>query len=329
MGYLRQYSNLLIVKADNGQDATVYMRTAEYDADGKPIFPLKQGVEGVGAISHHCFATLRDTPLFLAKEGVFSLTLNYGGVDQQRVAQSRSYFVNPKLIRELNLNDAAACAWDGLYLLAANGRCYVADGRKVTGLSRTEDRSYEWFFWNNIPARVWMVRDDDCYFGTSDGRVCRFNSDIERLERFNDGGTYTKEGELFKYNKNGKAISALWSTKVDDDGDFMRYKNLPRRGSGLLIKPYSRSTVEVYVINDENQKTLSTSDWAATFDFGNINFDREKFSFNTSKNPVVVPLSSPIRRYKTLQIVARNAEPSEGFGLFGIIKRFTVGDYVR
>jgi hypothetical protein len=327
MGYLRQYSNLLIVKADNGQDATVYLRAADYDADGKPIFPLKQGVEGVGAVSSHCFASLRDAPLFLAKEGVFSLALSYGGVDQQRVAQSRSYYVNPKLVRELNLKDAAACVWDGLYMLAVNNRCYVADGRKVTGMSRTEERGYEWFFWDNIPARVWAVRDDNCYFGTSDGRVCRFNSDMERLERFNDGGTFTKVASVMQYNNDGKAIAALWATKVDDDGDFMRYKNLPRRGSGLLIKPYSQSSVDVYVVNDENQKTLSTSDWATIFDFGAIDFAR--FSFVTSKNPVVVPLSSPIRRYKTLQIVARNKEPSQGFGLFGIIKRFTVSDYVR
>ncbi len=326
-GYLRQFSSMLIVKEDNGQDATIYQRTAEMDGNSKPYFPLKQGVEGVGAISSHTFATMRDTPLFLAKEGVFSLTMNYGGVDQQRIAQNRSYFVNPKLVREVNLKDAAACVWDGLYLLAVSDRCYVADGRKQTGISRTEDRSYEWFFWNNIPARVWLVWDDTCYFGTADGRICRFNTDVGGLHGYNDGGTFTKDGDHLLYNNDGKAIPAMWATKVDDDGDFMRYKNLPRRGSGLLIKPFARSSVDVFVVNDENQKTLSTSDWSAIFTFDDVNFER--FSFVTSKNPIVVPLSSPIRRYKTLQIVVRNINPSEGFGLFGIIKRFTVSDYVR
>ncbi len=324
-GYLRQFTSMLIVKEDNGQDATIYQRTAEMDGNSKPYFPLKQGVEGVGAISSHTFATLCDTPLFLAKEGVFSLTMNYGGVDQQRIAQNRSYFVNPKLVREANLRDAAACVWDGLYLLAVNDRCYVADGRKQTGMSRTEDRSYEWFFWNNIPARVWLVLDDICYFGTADGRICRFNTGMEHLDRYNDEGTYAPIS--LAYNHDGKAVPAMWATKVDDDGDFMRYKNLPRRGSGLLIKPFSRSSVDVFVVNDENQKTLSTSDWSAIFTFDDIDFER--FSFVTSKNPIVVPLSSPIRHYKTLQIIARNINPSEGFGLFGIIKRFTVSDYVR
>ena len=42
------------------------------------------------------------------------------------------------------------------------------------------------------------------------------------------------------YNDDGQAIVADWSTKLDDDGDFMRYKSMQKHGSGVLLKNYPR-----------------------------------------------------------------------------------------
>ena len=43
-----------------------------------------------------------------------------------------------------------------------------------------------------------------------------------------------------------------WSTKADDDGSFAQYKTLDRRGSGVMIKPYLRSSVQINLRTDRD-----------------------------------------------------------------------------
>ena len=113
--------------------------------DGTVIFPIQQGIKGVGAISKYAFATLRDDPLFLAREGVFAIAST--SVQLERTVQDRSYFVNPVLTTEAGLSEAVAAVWNGYYILCVNGRAYVADSRKRTaqsgtGASYSESGSY-------------------------------------------------------------------------------------------------------------------------------------------------------------------------------------------
>ena len=68
MGYCAIGSYQAIVKAPSQQEATVYLRQ-ESLLDGKTIYPVRQGVSGVGAVSPYAFATLLDEPLFLSPQG--------------------------------------------------------------------------------------------------------------------------------------------------------------------------------------------------------------------------------------------------------------------
>lgn len=312
MGYLRQYDNLLVVKADNEQDATVYMRTAEFDGSGNPIFPLKQGVAGIGAISMYAFSRLRDDPLFLAKEGVFTATLAYGSVNQQRSTQNRSFLVDARLIKEPHLEDAVSVVWNDWFLLSVNSRCYVADGKQKTGKSADESYGYEWFYWTNIPARVFLEVGGLLYFGDVDGKVCKFLSDMDSNSRFAD---------------NGAAIDASWASKLDDEGDYMLYKQIPRRGTGVLVKPYTRSSIDVYIRTDTEPGYLVATADLDIWDWGNMDFDH--FSFNTQDAPYIIPTNTVVKNYKEIQIILRNNALNEGFGCFGITKRFIVRNYVK
>jgi hypothetical protein len=307
MGYLRQYNNQLIIKSDNEQDATIYMRTAELDEAGNPYFPLQQGVAGVGAISKHAFATLRDDPLFLGKEGVFAPTLAYGGVGQQRVTQERSRFVNALLRRESNLQNAVGTVWNGRYLLCVNSHCYVADAFQP----RVSGAGYEWYYWTNIPAVCFMQHADSLYFGTADGRICRFSDDL--------GGA--------GFNDDGEAIDAMWATKFDDDGDFTRLKNLSFRGSGVLAKPNSKSSLTVYLRTEKDAGMAVRSATFDVFDFSDLDF--ASLDFDTLGAPDLVPINHPAKGYRTLQIIVRNNQVNQGLGIFGITKRFQVGGYAR
>ena len=66
-GYCRLNGALAVVKAENGQDATVYLRSAaQEESTGGALFPLTQGAAGLGALAPRSFGNLQDEPLFLS-----------------------------------------------------------------------------------------------------------------------------------------------------------------------------------------------------------------------------------------------------------------------
>jgi hypothetical protein len=310
MGYIKQYDAMTIVKKSNEQDAELFLRTATFADDGTVIFPVKQGAKGIGAVSMMAFSTLRDDPLFLSNEGVFAIASS--SVNQERVLQDRSFYVNSRLTKEQGLENAVSVVWNGYYILCLNGHCYVADSRQRTGDSATEQYSYEWYYWTNIPAIVFLEIDGALYFGTADGRVCKFNTDITGVSRFND---------------DGDPIVARWSTKYDTFGTFTRRKTLVKKGSGVMIKPYSRSSVKIYVATDRAHEHLIRSSNMDIFDFSDIDFER--FTFNTLDIPQVKPFNTKVKKFISLQLIFENDAVNEGFGVYGAEVQYTVGNYVK
>ena len=320
MGYLKQYNSLTIVKADNEQDAEVFLRTAQMEDDGTVIFPIQQGIKGVGAISKYAFATLRDDPLFLAREGVFAIAST--SVQLERTVQDRSYFVNPVLTTEAGLSEAVAAVWNGYYILCVNGRAYVADSRKRTAQSGTGasysesgsyvQYSYEWYYWQNIPARVIREYEGELYFGTADGYICKFNTDISTMA---------------KYNDDGAPILARWATKMDDYGSIVRRKTLTKKGCGVMIKPYTRSSVTVYTSTDRTHEAKIQYATMDILDFSDIDFSR--ITFNTLDTPQVVPLNKKVKKFIVLQLIFENNVKDEGFGIYGVQTQYAVSGYVK
>lgn len=310
MGYIKQYDTLTVIKNSNEQDAELFLRTAEITDGGAVLFPIKQGAKGVGAVSKHAFANLRDDPIFLAREGVFAITSTSLG--QERALQDRSFYVNAKLTQEPNLETAVSVVWNGYYILCVNGHCYVADSRQRTGASQTEQYSYEWYYWTNIPARIFLEHSGALYFGTADGRICKFNTDVSGMARFSD---------------DDEPIVARWSTKADTFGIFTRRKTLVKKGSGVMIKPYSRSSVKVYVATDKQHERLIRTALMDIFDFSDIDFSR--FTFNTLDTPQVKPFNTKVKKFILLQLIFENDAVNEGFGVYGAEVQYTVGNYVK
>ena len=308
MGYLKQYSTLIVVKGDSS-DAEIYLRTAEM-SNSTVIFPTVQGIKGAGAISKYAFAALRDDPMFLSREGVYSIVSTL--ITQQRVLQNRSFYVDSKLTKETGLDQAIATTWNGYYVLCVNGHCYIADARQRTGNSLTEQYGYEWYYWTNIPARVFLEQEGDLYFGTVDGQICRFNTDIEGMSRYND---------------NGQAIIARWSTKADDLGTLTRRKTVTKKGAGVMIKPYSHSSVKVYVATEAVTEHIIRQALMDIFSFDDINFER--FTFNTRDAAQVVAFNAKIKKFVTLQLIFENDALNEGWGVFGAQIQYAIANYVK
>ena len=318
-GYCRIGSSLGIVKADDGSDSTVFLRSAALSEDGEAVFTLQQTIAGVGAVAPGSFASLLDDPLFLSRSGAAAITSS--SLTGEKIIQNRSLYLNAQLTKEPSLPEAEAAVWQDMYLLAVpEGHVYVLHGRqtKTFRSAALSDFVYEGFYWENVPALCWYVRrsgaDEELYFGTADGKIGKFNTDIEDMSRYSDDGA---------------AISAVWATKYDDDGTPAVLKTLLKRGCCVTIKPYTRSSAEVYIRADRtggHEKRVAGKPMDI-LDFSDIDFER--ITFNTDESPQEIFLNRKVKNYKRLQIIVRNQEPNEGFGIFQITKHYVTGNYAK
>ncbi len=186
-GYARlSDSTLVIYKEESGQEASIFYRTGKYqetESNGvteiRGIFPTTAGSVGEGVVSGYACANLAGDNLFLSSNGVFGVVLGNNVATNERYMRERSRSINERLKRHSNLSDAVGIVFKNRYYLAVDGVCYVADSRFKYSSSDDIDGSYnyEWWFWDNIPARVWANIDNQLYFGTSEGRVCVFDNE--------------------------------------------------------------------------------------------------------------------------------------------------------
>ncbi|MBR2483552.1 MAG: hypothetical protein IKB53_02280 [Oscillospiraceae bacterium] len=316
VGYRRLGENLAIIKEDNGQDSTVFIRVGSVDDKGEAAFTVRPCLGGAGAVSRFGFGNIGDEQLLLTGGGVYAITTN--SFTAERVVQNRSFRIDPKLRNE-ELIDAVCCSYDSCFMVFVSGKVYGLDGRQPKSYPSRNDTAflYECFYWENIPARCVLNRvgggDETLFFGTEDGRICRFNTDRRGLDRYNDDGA---------------AITAIWSTKADDDGDSMRLKTMIKQGNAVTLKPFSRSSAQILFRTDRDTEAIPATDGTVDiFRWEDIDFSR--FTFNVNDGPQEIPFRRKVKNYKRLQIVIKNDVVDEGFGVYGIVKHFVAGNFAK
>lgn len=171
---------LAIHKKHSDTDNTIYYRSYNL-LDSVEVFPLKSGSKNIGCISGFSNANLTNDPLILTNEGVYAII---GSSYQEKFAMQRSYYVDGKLLKENNLESAIGIVVNGKYYLGVNNHVYVADSRyKVYPKNaNTEQYQYEWYYWDNIPARVFFAWNNKLYFGTEDGYICSFSENYKDVD---------------------------------------------------------------------------------------------------------------------------------------------------
>ncbi len=297
MGYLRTGSEQAILKSD-GDDATIYMRSYSTLSDGTVIFPVKHGTSGLGAIAMSAVCTFLDDPLYLTRNGVYAIGMQ--DISNERALNIRSTRVNKRLLEEDDLKNALMCEWNGYLILCTGGNAYVADAaQKQYTRNATNTFEYEWYYWTNIPATALYEDDGELFFGTEDGRLCKFNTDLD-----------TESGEA--YSDDGEAIVAEWATNLSSDGSFMQEKTLVKTGSGVMLKSNPHSAVTVIVRTDrETEQKVAVKTGIRRG--------------NDAMRYCVVPFNTRIKKYGAIQIICRNDKVNNSFGIGGIIIRFFYG----
>lgn len=202
---------LAVLKDVSDTDSTIFY-VGYGTFNGNEAFPLEGSTKGEGNIAKNAHATLINEPLILTQNGVFSL--NTATMTDERYVYHKSYYIDSKLKKENNLKDAMGIVNDGKYYLAINNHVYVADSRFKTSNnnSKYSNYQYEWYYWINLPVKVWFVWNNELYFGDKYGNICKFrNNDDEN--RFKD---------------NTENVEAEWNSVILDLNKPVNKKNIKR-----------------------------------------------------------------------------------------------------
>ena len=252
-GFLRLSDNTLATfKEARAYEPSVYYQTGEYrsfyDGDGNlkkivPVFSITAGATGESAMNPYTSASLAGDNLFLSKNGVFALELTSNLLTDTRVARERSYSVGARLTREEALHDAVGVVFEGRYHLSVGGACYVADSRCKYQPEGSLSYNYEWWYWGNIPARVWAVIGGALWFGTADGRICRFDEGYtDRTFDVTVAGDLSlnaaSDKATFVYNR--KALLPREDDRfvIHSDGAYARYASVSESGGVFKTSAY-------------------------------------------------------------------------------------------
>ena len=295
------------------RDQNIILREGDL-VDNQPAFRIINTLQGAGAVAPFSFAYLATEPLFLTEQGIYAVTAQ--DITGEKYAQDRSFFLNGRLLQEENLKDAYAITYNDMYLLCINDVVYILDGLQPIRTDRAEPyatRQYAGFYRTNVPARVMWEDGGRLFFGTDDGKVCRF---------FND--KYSNES----YNDNGEVIEANWETP-DIIGKVF-FKNKTLRHIAVKLDSSISTSVNIYVMNRglynfvktegrlrELWDFVGTDNTRARFlSFANLIFSR--FTFSNDQTQHTLPTKVRVKKVDKFRLKLTNDQLNEPFGLFDI-----------
>lgn len=305
VGYAIVNNYLATFKDDFDSSQAVFIREGDLIVDdnnvSQPAFRLINTLQGNGVVAPYSFGYLQTEPLFLTRSGIYAITAQ--DITGEKYSQNRSFYLDGFLTKETNLETAVATVFDDQYILALNNKLYILDGLQATRTDRSEPyatRQYVGFYCTNIPAVSMWTDEQALWIGTSDGKICRFATDIEDLNSYND---------------DGKAIYCCWETP-DLDGKLF-YKNKTFRYFAIRMMQALRTSVQIW------SRKLGTwsfikEDTASgiTFDFANIDFSN--FSFSTDISEKVAHTKIRIKKVDKARFRVENGKLNEPFGLFDL-----------
>lgn len=334
MGMVRVSDSLAVIKSDSVYDSTLYMIRGSFLSDDM-VFTVIPTSAKLGTIAQKSIMTLVDEPLFLTRDGIYGIANTYATTE--KTIRGRSRYLDKKLLKEEDLANACAVVWDRYYILCVNDHCYILDGRhKEYDRTGNTDYQYEAYYWEDFPAVCFTTFEDDLLFGTEDGKICKYNSDVADRSAYCDNGIEIKEedGVRLKTIESeegeylGDAVVCEWSTPLDSDKLPQYLKTLNKKGNVVSVVPAERCTVDITLIKDDDiYRTIYDTAYASIFSWIDLPFEGFPFGISTTvrdKYP-----RKKVKKYKRLQMIIKNDKIFESLGIIGITKTYTIGNFAK
>jgi len=261
-GYAIVSNNLVTFKGDGSDRQTAIVRVGTIDSYGTPIFTITNSLQGSPVIAPETSIMAGIEPLFLTEQGIMAISANEVSGDQ--LMNSRSWYLNGKLLSEPHLEKAFAIRNGDFYMLFINGHVYILDTLQpiATVNAPYSTRQYATFYWENVPATCAISIDGVVYFGTADGEIMRFYTDADALSSYND---------------NGEAIYCRYDTADIDALLFFKVKTY--RYFALRVFPAVHASIKIWALKHGIWELLKEDyDTLKYFSFRQVKFSTFTFS---------------------------------------------------
>lgn len=230
MGYSLVSGKIAVHKYNEENNANIILREGTLN-DGSVYFKMAGSYMCDGAICKHGFGVIDNEPAYLSQNGICAITPS--DILGERYSQIRSYYLNGQLLKEKNLEDAYVVTHNQFFMLCVNEKIYILDSIKYSseGNNSFSHRQYEAYVWDNIPANVLFSDENELFFGTKDGRLCKF---------------FSEEDEKC-YLDNGEPFDAYWQFPDFEGDDFSFKKTII--GFAAMFDDVSKGTALEYYDN--------------------------------------------------------------------------------
>jgi hypothetical protein len=288
-GYAPHQGVMHIIKEESDFDTNIWTRTIETYTDGTIYFPVRPQNSSVGMVATESVKVINDVPVFLSLKGAYQITSTY--IEDERGLQLISKKMNPKLLKESNLEDAIAFDHDGKYGISINGYLYVFD----------YNNKLEAYRWKGFNASCFFEHEGRLYFGANDsGKVYIVN-------RFDEEGN---TGDF-----DGVAIEAFWKSKMMamDRANF--YKMIDNIAT-TVVPLTSQTNLDIYISTDRVTEKFIKNVSISIFDANDL--DADNLNLQTSDLPQTVNREINLSDIIYFQVILKNSKHKAGMAVSNI-----------
>ena len=289
-GYAIVSNYLVTLKGDGSDRQAAILRSGTLDSEGNAIFQVIKSLQGYPIVAPDSSIMAGIEPMFLTQEGIMAITDT--DISGNQMMNSRSYYLDGKLLKEPDLDKAFAIRHGDYYMLFINSHVYILDTLQIIATANApySTRQYATFYWNNVPATCAASIDETIYFGTANGEIMKF---------------YTDNGNYLSYHDNGEAIYCCYDTADIDALLFFKVKTY--RYFALRVFPSITSSVRILALKDGVWDLLKEdSTTIRYFTFSKLKFS--KITFSTDKGLKIVASKAKIKKMKHIRFRIENGE---------------------
>ncbi len=254
---------------------------SEYDEKLKikktiPVYRMSDFISGC-PISPYTFVNLHGDNLFFSKLGIYALEIEKNISENVIISRNRSRAIENN-IKNKSTPDVVGIVYGNKCIFARSflikkgeetedtivypvwfTDCFIADAAYRYVPDGELSYNYEWWYLENVPARVFAIVNDELWFGSTDGMICRFtDSYIDSYYSETDNGMVGTDGSVFALQ-----------TMDKDEIDFRRkYGGSLHNGRRVRIENHSTvnngetdiTNKDLYMCNvDKENKTFQLS----------------------------------------------------------------------